>query len=1245
VTYLKQKLAQSEERITRERARLDAERRELDDMRRNQQTEGSHDAWTQLLAARADLHALRSAHDALQSAHAANVSDLELTRDQLEASRAAVSRLHEAISALETDLDNLHAQRREDLSGAADTRRSLEASAARASDALHSASAERDALRTEVSHLSALLQSAIEASGKEGAAVARVVREFGELREENAALGERLRTLVKERDEAVAHEAEVRANGSVEQAALRHEREALERNRDAALADLAEMRAASDALSRELTRARNETRDANAAAAQVSGEVITLRNQLEAARESARLDKEQSVNLTRFKELQELLTQSKAESAGLAEELRGHRAQFAAFRAQAVARDQALRAELETERARVKDLYRSDREEIEAERRAVREERDSLAARLDAALDKCARERREDAAELARSQAALERLTELAASEKRQMADAFAAERESLQRALAELEGRISDRDRSLATAREAHDAAQRFLAEITQLQRDNEQLANEAQRSERQCAALRQQLQHSAEQVYTHSEAALLKAQEDARSSAQEAMLQTEIAKRREVQRLRLDLERAVVAARDEKHAAIEQARVQFEERLQTAEAERRRALARAQQDLDDLRKENYTLREELHALRMDRDDLDRLFRDTDAGTPYSLIDQNARLRAENADLTRRHAHLESANATLSSDRDAALSAARADLRARGKEIIDLETQLTLATIGDRNNDAADADATERVARARKTLKAARSGAREADALETENVRLRAELARLGENRAVNRTAEGSAAREQLAVARNELDALRAKLTRVREEYEFARGEAEELRGRLAAREAQARAASAASSDGGDRRRRGGSSSSASAISTGERAELEDLRRENGAIHTEVAKLRAAIAEHRHEAQHATRQAETLEIQARQCEEELARTAGQLRRVSEDLAKSDEQCKRMKRELLDAGKDPRGPINRDTDADVMDRRELARDRERLEGVVADLKARLELAELKARNGGGGASSSSAAAFGGAGEIGAPTTAVSGRASSGHELSVERDMDRMRALTGPERARAKENLRGGRPLFDDDNHAREVSAEMREFEAMQEKLHELWRLRVELQNSTIERLNPKQSRRDGVKELLETSNSKIDGVLGQIRRHRKATRFAEGDLFDHVSQLLIENGESYKKVNSYSEALLGATLSKLARLKRDQGVDDGSVPSPQGEQRFRSDPAGAGSRAPRTAGGVGAQQRALQQQQPPQQPKEEPGFFASLFGLADEEENTDPKPARQQAPPANTNSRARSRFA
>jgi hypothetical protein len=240
-----------------------------------------------------------------------------------------------------------------------------------------------------------------------------------------------------------------------------------------------------------------------------------------------------------------------------------------------------------------------------------------------------------------------------------------------------------------------------------------------------------------------------------------------------------------------------------------------------------------------------------------------------------------------------------------------------------------------------------------------------------------------------------------------------------------------------------------------------------------------------------------------------------------------------------------MKRELLAAGRDPRGNLNRDAEADLLDRRQLTSERDKLAAQVADLENQLQLAKIAARDNAN------------AEPVGGPNAAAYNRANprsnSGlQKLKVEEDMQLARAR--------------GRGLFDDGDDDADFDAEnaraprgqggaavsQREFEAQQKKLNELWGIHSDLVACKVENLNKRSEKGDNVRELLSLSNSRIDGVLGRLQRLRDSVRPRDGELFDHVSKLLRENGEAYKKVNDYSDALLSATFEKLEKMKKGE---------------------------------------------------------------------------------------------
>jgi chromosome segregation ATPase len=1158
--YLKQKLQQTEDRYERERSTLEQDRREIDELRRSLVHQKSGETWEQLMRVKSELEAALDTIEMQRSENGRMSEELQLARDQLSSSRANAEKLKNGIAELERDVDELHAQRRHDLE-----KHQRESSVAMnanniAERDLHQAVAERDALRSEVAHLSALLQQAVDNSGKEGAAVTQVMREFEDARKEAARLAAETRRALQDRDAAMATAYEIRSQVQLEIDQVRHEKESADRNRDAALADLAELRSANESLLRQVKSSHKELSDLRSDREVMLSDISKLKVHVDNQAEQIRIERENTVGINRFKELQELLTQAKSESAGLAEELRQQRLQFTTFRNQAIARDQALRAELEAERDRLKDLLKSDRDALEAERAALMGEKDALQLRLNEVIEKFKLDRRQDAHELAAAHAALDRAAALSESEKREIADAFAAERESLRRVIGDLEDRIAERERALDSAKEAHIATKRFLGEIQALQTDNEALALAARKAEKQVVLLQQQLQHNATQIYNHSEAALQKAQEDARNSAQEAMLQTEIAKRREVQRMRLDLERAIVEAKEEKHHAIEQARVQFEERLQQLEADKRRAMARMQADLDALRQENYSTRQEAHGAKLELEEFQRMFRDTETGNPYNLIDTNAKMRNENEDLRRRLAHLEQVHARIKNDKEEVERASRVAESAANKRIMELETQLTIATL----DHGREAVRRPEVAKAKEVLEKANRGARELDAIEYENKRLRAQIAELREAKSAG---VGEAARESLELAKQENARIHQKMLQLREEYEFLVVENQELSRKL---------------------------QSSLATASERRAEKDD-QKSTEVLRAQIAKLKTDMVEYVDRVERAEADNRNLTITNRQLEQDLQSINRENITLGEELAAVTKEKDKMKAELLAAGRDPRGALGRDTDADLMDRRELVREREKLERRVVDLEAQLDLARLGS----------------GVVDTAPQVPGVSNRSSGLQRLKIEEDMEVMRERMAPVRSNTQEGLASGRPLFDNENHVTEVSREVKEFEKLQSKLHELWALRQDLQNSTVERLNPKQSRKDGVKELLAMSNSRIDGVLSRIRRARDSTKYQQGDLYDHVSELLIENGEAYKRVNDYSEALLGATLDKLEKLKKSGDAGGGAGPAAK--------------------------------QQNPVPEASEPGFFESLFDWGTPAPAPAPPPAEQPAARPQLG-RSRSRF-
>jgi cell division protein FtsB len=235
--------------------------------------------------------------------------ELILSQDQLAAARANNEKLKAAILTLERETDQLHSNRRADLEKHQREISGLQLSSTGAERNLHVATAERDALRSEVSHLSALLQQAIDNSGKEGAAVTQVMREFEDCRKENTRLAAEMRKAYQDRDTALAQAYEIRAQISLELDQVRHEKDSADRNRDAALNDLAELRTANESLLRQVKTSHRELSDLRADREVMLGDIHKLKNHAEMAAEQMRVERENTVGINRFKELQELLTQ------------------------------------------------------------------------------------------------------------------------------------------------------------------------------------------------------------------------------------------------------------------------------------------------------------------------------------------------------------------------------------------------------------------------------------------------------------------------------------------------------------------------------------------------------------------------------------------------------------------------------------------------------------------------------------------------------------------------------------------------------------------------------------------------------------------------------------------------------------------------------------------------------------------------------------------------------------------------
>lgn len=335
---------------------------------------------------------------------------------------------------------------------------------------------------------------------------------------------------------------------------------------------------------------------------QAQAKVADLQEELERVRVTAR---EQAL------ELEQMLSETRAEGAALAveiqhlkEELRGLRQADKATRGQT----EALEAELGERRRR--------EAELQAEVSALGDQR----ARLEATVAGAERTRADVDAELAGLR---ERIAELEPQEERLRAQLHQSESLDQAKAAAEAAARQAQAELAAASAelarlREAHDALQRGLGEaqerVRRLEADGGELA---QRLTAELEAVR----------------AALAAAEQERSGLQEARLrlQDDLAA---AQARASDAERQLETAGRERDTALAEARAEFE-RTQSAWTEERTRLTDTEAARADLQARYDALAAELQAVRdaegQDRTDLESRLMEAGAAHEQALAEQQA--------------------------------------------------------------------------------------------------------------------------------------------------------------------------------------------------------------------------------------------------------------------------------------------------------------------------------------------------------------------------------------------------------------------------------------------------------------------------------------------------------------------------------------------------------------------------------------------------------------------------------------
>eukprot|EP00163_Fabomonas_tropica_P003533 TRINITY_DN1302_c0_g1_i2.p1 TRINITY_DN1302_c0_g1~~TRINITY_DN1302_c0_g1_i2.p1 ORF type:complete len:2219 (+),score=807.59 TRINITY_DN1302_c0_g1_i2:52-6657(+) len=1035
--------------------------------------------------------------------------------------------------------------------------------------------AEREVLKRRITDLNSLLHQALESQGQPTATVAKVMQDYEAAKQQNVQLTRELEATRAELDAASIRQSELQSNLRVDKGHLDHERELLTKTREEMLANVKELRAANESLVRSVKRSDEQLSQMKEDRERMQLEMRRLRTENENLTTKLREARDNSVGIARVREIEDAFTNARAEAGEMGEQWRKIKVEYETFRNDAVQKNLSLRRELDELREAHSAVVKH-RNQIEEELQRLGAQLDKERAETDALMEQVRLDRRRDAQELAKAQATVER----AQQDLEYQEQKHANERDSLRRELAEMERGIDERDKALESAKEAHSTNKRFLAEITQLQQDNEALAGKVRASEKEVHYLRESLRHEQAHQQARGEMTQRRLQEDAHGAAQDAILDSEIAKRREQEAMRMELERTVVEAREEKHHAVEQARAQFEQRIQAIEQDKRRALGRMQADQEQLRKENQHLSAQLHQRTMELEAMEHMFRDTDSASPYNIVEQNNKLRNEAEDLRRRLQHLEEQNSRLKADREESLREARNENRRRAKEVMDLETQLTLATLDRGGHSKWDAD--QHAGVLRQQIARLQAEARDYEALKMENDHLVMLLARAKEERteAVPREEVEShlqRTKEDHAKLIEDMHALRKKLEVTKSQRDEAVAFARHLEESEKAMRGDSRTRS------GDRSRHPDS------------REVETLRKDVAhyrdradRLADDLAKAKADSAAMREVMKTAERDLHHAEQDKNRQLRDLEKAASDNRQAAEIIAELRRENNDLRADLEDHGLKVSRPSSGRTTAEEHER--LRAEKQALENEVVQLRNQLELMSLKSNGGNGRVA---AQPVDRRGEAAGNSRFAGNRNSGASKLRIEEDMEKMRERNGRQRRQP------GKPLFETDENLVDIQPG----DMHPERLQEIFNLHRELKASTIERLNPSHNREveDGVMDLLATSNQRIEAVRRKVIRLREVTNFRQNDVFDIVSLMLLDLVQLQHTVNMYQENIIDATVKKIKQAN---------------ERDVR--------RAPRAA-------------PPPPPPQEEPGFFEALFGSSKETPPPEPRRAPARDP---LNSRA-----